>query len=107
VTSRDDIKVVVRASDGGTLIDVWVVPGASRTEIAGVHDGALRVRVAPPAEGGKANRALLRLFSKVTGAPALLERGTTSRRKQVRVAGRSAEAIAAVLAAHLEMRRGS
>jgi uncharacterized protein (TIGR00251 family) len=68
----------------GTLIDVWVVPGASHTKIAGWHDGALKVRVAAPPEGGKANRALLDLLGRITQARgARLVRGARSRRKQV------------------------
>lgn len=72
------------AHPNGTLIDVWVVPGASRTTIAGWHDGALRVRVAAPPEGGEANRALLDLLRRLTRARGVrLVRGATSRRKQV------------------------
>jgi uncharacterized protein (TIGR00251 family) len=38
------------------------VPGASRSEIAGVLGDRLKVRVAAPAEGGKANEAVLELL---------------------------------------------
>jgi len=68
----------------GTLVEVWVVPGANQTTIAGWHDGALRVKVAAPPEGGKANRAVLDLLRRTTRARrASLVRGATSRRKQV------------------------
>ena len=44
-----------RKADGASF-DVWVRSPSSRTEIDGIHDGALRVRLtAPPAEGA-ANR---------------------------------------------------
>jgi len=39
-----------------------VVPGASRSEIVGPLGNRLKVRIAAPAEGGKANRALLKLL---------------------------------------------
>jgi uncharacterized protein (TIGR00251 family) len=66
----------------GAVVEVWVVPGASRTEIRGLHDGALRVRLAVPAEGGRANRELAKLLKSETGAhDVTLLSGTASRRK--------------------------
>ena len=73
----------------GTEVIVWVVPGASRTEVAGLYDGALRVRVAAPPEGGKANKSLIRVLAAQTGAKVRLLSGTTSRRKRLLIAGRS------------------
>jgi uncharacterized protein len=76
-------EVGMRKQDGGVVIDVWVVPGAARTEIVGAHDGALRIRVSAPPEGGKANRAVRKALMQHFGcADATLIRGTTSRRKQ-------------------------
>jgi uncharacterized protein (TIGR00251 family) len=72
------------------VVDVWVVPGASRTEIAGLHDGAVKIRVASPAESGKANRALASLLKAITGTEAEMIRGQNSRRKQFLVRGVSA-----------------
>jgi uncharacterized protein (TIGR00251 family) len=73
---------MIRRSETGVLVDVWVVPGASSTEIAGIHDGAVRIRVAAPAEGGKANRAVARLLQRTMGAKqARLVRGASGRRK--------------------------
>jgi uncharacterized protein (TIGR00251 family) len=72
----------------GVLVDVWVVPGASRDEVAGVHDGALRVRVSAPAEGGRANRAVGRVVAAhLGGRRGAVVEGLTSRRKQVLVRG--------------------
>ena len=68
----------------GATVTVWAVPGASRSEIRGFHDGALRVRLVAPAEGGKANRELARLLKSVTGASKVtLLSGASSRRKTV------------------------
>lgn len=65
-----------------------MVPGAARSEIVGLHDGALRVRVAAPAEGGKANRAVARLVGRaVGGRGGEVVAGAGGRRKQVLVAG--------------------
>ncbi len=38
---------------------VKVVPGSSRTQCCGVHDGMMRIRLAAPPEKGKANKALI------------------------------------------------
>jgi uncharacterized protein (TIGR00251 family) len=53
----------VRRTEQGIEISVKVVPGASRPGIAGVLGNRLKVRVAEPPEGGKANRAVERLIA--------------------------------------------
>jgi uncharacterized protein (TIGR00251 family) len=67
-------------------VDLRVVPGASRTELAGIKDGCLRVRIAAAPEDGKANRELIAFFSKILGCPKrdlILERGEKSRQKTI------------------------
>ena len=85
----------VRAHPDGVLVEAWVVPGAARTEIVGLHDGALRVRVSAPAEGGKANRAASRVVaSALGGRRAEVIAGVGSRRKQLLVTGVTVDAAA-------------
>jgi uncharacterized protein (TIGR00251 family) len=72
--------------ENGILVDVWVVPGASSDGVAGIHDGAVRVRVSAPPEGGKANRAVGRVLAAFFGVRrASVIEGVTSRRKRVLV----------------------
>jgi uncharacterized protein (TIGR00251 family) len=93
--------------DGDYLLTIWVVPGASRTEIVGEHGDALKVKVSAPPERGRANKALLKHISKLTGTKATLESGNTSRRKMIRVHGSSMDAIASsVLAGQKPEARG-
>jgi uncharacterized protein (TIGR00251 family) len=69
---------------------VWVTPGASRSEVAGVADGRLRVRLAAPAHEGRANAELIRLVAAVLGVlrrEVELAAGATGRRKLLRVRG--------------------
>jgi len=83
-------------------VTVWVVPGASREEVAGIYDGALRLRVGVPAEGGKANRAAAALAARaVGGRRGEVVAGHSARRKVVLVCGVGPEEAGAHLAARL------
>ncbi len=67
------------------ILDVSVSPNASRTELVGWHDGALRVRLAAPPVDGAANDALRKWLSQQLGIPQShieLLRGASGRRKQ-------------------------
>jgi uncharacterized protein len=50
-------------------LTVCVVPRASRSEIAGRHNGALRIRIAAPPVEGAANRELVKLLAKTFRVP--------------------------------------
>ena len=70
------------------VLTLHVQPGAARTEVAGLHGDALRVRLAAPPVDGKANAELVRFLSGVFDVPqrrVTLVRGETSRRKVVRI----------------------
>ncbi len=67
---------------------VSVVPNAKRTGADGLHDGALRVRLAAPPVDGKANDTLLAWLADELGLPrrrVVLVRGQTARRKWVEI----------------------
>ena len=73
---------------GGSLLRVAVVPNARRTGADGLHDGALRVRLAAPPVDGKANARLLSWLADELGCATRsvrLHRGETSRRKAVEI----------------------
>lgn len=78
-----------------------VVPGASRTEVAGRLGDALKVRVAAPPEDGAANAALLAFLAGRLGLSrraVTLVAGASSPRKAVAVEGLdAAEAEARLL----------
>lgn len=72
----------------GVELDVWVVPGGSRSAVRGEHAGRLRLAVAAPPEDGKANQAVRRLIGELAGVgphQVQLVRGAKSRAKTVRI----------------------
>jgi uncharacterized protein YggU (UPF0235/DUF167 family) len=73
-----------------TKLRVKVVPGASRDAVAGWLGDALKVRVAAPAERGRANAAVEALVADALGLPpgcACIVAGKTSSRKTLEISG--------------------
>jgi uncharacterized protein (TIGR00251 family) len=87
-------------NERGTTFTVRVVPRASRSEIAGVYEGALRVRIAAPPVEGAANSELVRLLAKKLRVPQNAVRiisGTGSKNKIVRVQGVTPAAVSELI----------
>lgn len=69
---------------------IRVQPGATRSGVVGPHGDALKVRVAAPANDGKANAELVRFLARHLGVPArdiVIVTGHHSRTKIVEVRG--------------------
>lgn len=82
-------------------LELKVIPGAPRDEIAGWLGAALKVKVRAPALEGRANDALLDFLAEKLGVPrraVTLVRGDKSRHKVVRLAGLTLVAVKARLA---------
>jgi uncharacterized protein (TIGR00251 family) len=78
----------------GWLLTVHVQPGAKRSEAAGLHGNALKVRVAAPPVEGRANAALITFLADAFGVPkksVTVVRGATSRRKTILVSAAHAD----------------
>lgn len=87
----------LRSSGSACVLDISAVPGAKRTEVVGLHDGALRLRLAAPPVDGKANDEIVAWLAKSLGLPrrdVQLLRGPTSRRKQIQIDAPEAVVIA-------------
>ncbi|HIE33843.1 MAG TPA: YggU family protein [Candidatus Altiarchaeales archaeon] len=83
----------IRETKNGVLIDIRVVPGASKEEISYDKEyKQLRVRISRLAMRGKANKAVLRLLSKVVGDCEIVS-GKTSRKKTILIKNRNAADI--------------
>jgi uncharacterized protein (TIGR00251 family) len=84
----------ISQSKDGIVINVKVVPRASKNEIAGELAGALKVRLQAPPVEGKANKALVGFLSEVldvSKSSIEILSGETGRKKKVLVRGISRE----------------
>ena len=91
----------LREEEGAVVLVLHAQPGAKRTEVAGPHGDALRIRLAAPPVDGKANKALCKLIAERAGvAPSRVAvvRGAKSREKLVEVRGVEAARLPGLLA---------
>ncbi len=88
--SRDSTWCRYDAAARRLTLTLHVQPGAKRSEVAGPHGGALKVRIAAPAVDNKANAALIEYLSETLGIPKsaiTVRHGATGRRKVVEIVG--------------------
>lgn len=81
-------------------LTLHVQPRAARTEVAGPHGDAIKVRVAAPPVDGTANEMLCRFLADTLGVPrsaVRLAAGAAGRRKVVEIDGLSTDAVARTL----------
>ena len=84
------------------ILTIRVVPRASKSEITGIVDGVLRVRIAAAPVDGAANEELIKVIAKALGIPKRgveILSGGTARIKRIGVTGASDAAVDAVLRA--------
>lgn len=78
----------LRECEGYSRLTLHIQPGASKTEVAGIHGDALKIRLAAAPADGKANAALIGYVADRLGlakSAIRLKSGQTSRRKVLEV----------------------
>lgn len=78
----------LRVTGADVVLALHIQPGAKKTELAGQHGDALKIRLAAPPVDGKANDCLIGFLADCLDVPkarVVLESGATSRTKRVRV----------------------
>lgn len=83
--------------DGGCALRIKVVPGASRSGLAGILGDRLKVRVSAPPEGGRANRAVEELLTSLSGYTCVVLAGHGTPLKTILVRGCSPAALERIL----------
>lgn len=71
-------------------ITVQIQPKSASDEIAGIHDGRLKIRISAPPVDGKANERLTGVLAKALGvskSSVEIIRGKTSKIKTIKIAG--------------------
>lgn len=93
------MSVWLQPKGDGVVLALHIQPGAKKTEVAGPHGDALKIRLAAPPVDGKANECLLAFVAERLGvakARVSLVSGQTSRSKRV--------AVAAITPAEVELK---
>lgn len=83
-------------SKDGILIEVRVQPRAARSELAGIQDDRLKIRLTAAPVEGEANRECVRVLSKILDIPKSdleIVKGLKSRLKTILVRHHDAEAL--------------
>ena len=83
---------MITSSPDGAIVDVRVIPRASKSAIAGTRDDAVLVRLKAPPVDGAANAELIRLLTDLLDVPQRniqIVSGERSRGKRVRISGRT------------------
>jgi uncharacterized protein (TIGR00251 family) len=82
--------------DGALIVDIQVVPRASRTAVGPMVGDRLRVAVTAPPVDGAANAAVIDALAEAFGvrrAAVVIVRGERGRRKTVSIAGASSAVL--------------
>jgi uncharacterized protein len=84
----EDVRI--RETEDGIDLPLHVQPRARRDEIAGCHDGALKLRITAPPVDDAANRSIISFFCSFLGLPKAsfqLKSGVRSRNKVLHIQG--------------------
>jgi len=94
------VSAVVRPTPTGVELNVRLIPRSRKTEISGVRDNALLVRVTAPPVAGAANDALIELMAATCRVPRRAIRlvgGESSRHKRLAIDGVTPDQIHAAI----------
>lgn len=83
------MKTWIKNYENGSALSLYIQPGASRSEISGLHGERLKVKIKAPPRDGEANEALIEFFAEILGigkSKVEIIQGESSRQKVIWVA---------------------
>ncbi len=90
------LDCVLKEDPEGVTLRVRIQPGASRDQIVGVTEGALRLRITAPPVEGAANRQCIKFLAKklhIAKSKISLLKGEHARVKVLRITGISCDGL--------------
>lgn len=81
---------------GGVQVSLHVLPNAPKSQIVGMHNGCLKVKIKAPPVDGKANQAIIEFFSELFGiskSSVEILKGDKSKTKKVFLLGLSLQVV--------------
>jgi uncharacterized protein len=92
------------ANPHGVSLRIHVQPRASKNELAGVHEGSLKVRLTAPPVEGEANKECIKFVAKLLGVPKSsieIVQGLKSRQKTLLVHDTTLERVRSIIQDYL------
>ncbi|SMC18203.1 hypothetical protein SAMN02746041_00479 [Desulfacinum hydrothermale DSM 13146] len=89
-------QAFLHSTPEGVTLTLTIQPNAKKSELVGVHDGALRIRIAAPPVEGAANKECIRFCAKLFGlskSRVKILKGEKARHKVVLLKGAEMRAI--------------
>ena len=88
-----ELNNIFLENSDGLIFSVFVLPRSSKCALAGMYDGALKVKLTKPPVDGEANAECCRFMAKLFGVPKshiAVARGASSRHKALQIHGLTA-----------------
>jgi uncharacterized protein len=86
--------MIIKALANGLIINVKVIPNASRNQLLSLDDEFIKIKIAANAEKGKANKELISFLSLLLNWPKTMfsiTKGAGARRKTIFISGMTQE----------------
>lgn len=95
----------IKDTEKGAVLEIRLLPRSSRCEVAGVQDGALKIKITAPPVEGRANEECIRFISdllRIRKSAISIIAGEKSKNKTILVTGMTAGEIEKIISPLVE-----